>query len=444
MSMNDIFSILSYCRKYVARVILGVAFGFLMCGLPLNCTGSDMNCGNQSLAFKPLKLEIAKGINTFSWNYLKELGNGPIADNGVASPQSIYQCVGMSYIASGGGTRKQLAAVVGLPESNATLLADARKLNEAMNMKFTKEASIVISNGVWLDRTYAKFQPDYIEQLQENFMTSPKECSLSDSADAIKDINAWVSKKTDGKISDIISPDDLKSKSGPGVINEPCLVLVNAIYFYSPWASGFNKKETQKLPFTLPDGSKSNVEMMHQYGELGYAKGSDFAVLRLGYKNVPFSMYVILPDKVMAAGELVKWAVANKELRGGIPKTSPYNVDVLLPKFSLASQYDVKHQLENMGVSNAFSTSEANFDTMIKNSDDFRIYVSTIRQKATIDVNEEGTEATAATCSISYSFACAAPPMPPCADFHADRPFVFMIVHEPSATILFNGWVTKP
>lgn len=446
MFRNSILPVLLYCRKVTLRLLLFGLFVCIACSLPLNCTDSKLKSSRQR-SFEPIPIGIAKDINAFTWKYVKRLAENPVDDNGVISPQSIYHCLAMSYIASGGQTRRQLADVIGFPQSNTPLLDDMKKLCKALNANLPGDASIALANGIWLDKTYATFRPEYIRQLQEYFNAQPNEIRFANKTNAVREINSWVSRKTGGQIDDVISPDDLKSKSIPAldIINEPALVIVNAVYFYSPWASGFDKKETRKLPFKLSDSPDREVETMHQYGALGYGKYDDYAVLRLVYRNVPFSMYIVLPDKILSAREMIQWAGDHKELCNSIPRTENCNVDVLLPKFSLVSQYDMIDQLIRMGVTDAFDLTKADFDKMIiKTQKNERIYISTIRQKATMEVNEDGSKAAAATSSVSYSFACSASPSIPSVAFHADRPFLFMVVHEPSGTILFNGWVSKP
>jgi serpin B len=446
MIRNHVWLGLKIYRNVACRVLFFAALVCLACGLPLNCIHPSSILRRQR-TFTPICIGVAKDINTFSWKYINQLSEEPVEDNGVVSPQSIYHCLAMSYLAAGGETRGQLADAIGFPEGNTPLLEDMRKLNTALNGKLPGKASMVLANGAWLDKTYATFRPGYIEKLREYFRVTPNEIRFADKHEAVKEINSWVSRKTGGRIESIITPEDLQSKSIPSldIINEPGLVLVNAVYFHGPWHSGFNKKETQPLPFRQSNGRERNVETMHQYGALGYGKYDDYAVLQLPYKNIPFSMYVVLPDQVFSARELVQWAGMHKELRHSIPQPSTCNVDVLLPKFHLDSQYDVKRQLENMGVTEAFDELQADFDEMIiKTPQAYRVYINTIRQKATIDVDEDGSKASAATASVSYSFGCKAAAPIPSGAFHADHPFIFMIVHEPSGTILFNGWVSNP
>ena len=155
-------------------------------------------------------------------------------------------------------------------------------------------------------------------------------------------------------------------------------------------------------------------------------------------------MFLLLPDRNLTPEQMMP-LLATNALAGLRSAASIHKVDVLLPKFQMGAHFSVKDTLGVMGVKKAFDKRQANFDRMIlQKVQAFRIYLSEIYQDAWIEVEEKGTKAAAATTSVHYSLGCGMPAQPPPAIFHADHPFLYFIVHNPSRCILFAGWVVNP
>ncbi len=228
------------------------------------------------------------------------------------------------------------------------------------------------------------------------------------------------------------------------MVNEPALVSVNAVYFKADWGSRFEKGATQDGPFHVNGATIENTPMMHQHSVLPYAANEDFQFLEIPYIDGQYSMYVLLPRKILGVKDLMSRVTARTVI--DLKRNSgPYTVDVLLPKFEFKGHYDIKDQLAKMGVSSAFDENKADFDKMIvKKIEAYRIYISQVYHDAWIEVHEEGTEAAAATTTVGYSFGCDMQMRPQPVDFHADHPFLFAIVHNKSYSILFAGWIANP
>jgi len=280
------------------------------------------------------------------------------------------------------------------------------------------------------------FSVDLLKQcVREKFAEKKQTCDK---------INGWISEQTRGKIREGIRPADLRSKSRGGKIDEPGMVSVNAVYFHADWGCRFDKASTRKGNFHVGPSRTVQTPMMHQNSGLLYAENEKLRFLELPYIDDRFSMYVVLPKKVLPASKLTGGITAKGivELKMG---AFPHQVDVLLPKFRVETRLSLTDSLAGMGVKSAFDSRSADFDKMIvKQPDAYRIYLSEIRHNAWIDVNEEGTEAAAATTTTHFSFGCSAAPRPAPVDFHADHPFLFMVVHNPSRSIIFVGWVSNP
>lgn len=390
--------------------------------------------------------EISKQINEFSVDLLKHnaMSNNPPA-NMIISPQSIFYGLSMSYIASGGETKKELAASCHFPEDSEQLLKTAGTLRrELQKTAGHKHIDVSIANSLWLDETYADFSKKYIENVQEAFDASFHRVKFKQQFQASENINLWISEKTHGKIQRGVSPADFESRSSPGVIDEPAMVSVNAIYFKADWGSRFDKSATRKQPFHVDASRTVETLMMHQCSLLPYSENDEVKFLEIPYIDGVYSMYVILPKKIIPVKKLME--IINLGTVLDLKRNAfEREVDVLLPKFEMRSHLNLKKNLSEMGGMSAFDKQNADFDKMIvKNPAAFRIYLSEIYHDAWIDVDEEGTEAAAATSTVHFSIGCSAPFDLPPVQFHADHPFLFMIVHNQSRSILFAGWISDP
>jgi serpin B len=390
--------------------------------------------------------EVSKQINTFTFAMLREdaaRANAPA--NTILSPQSIFHGLAMSYVASGGETRKELANVLHFPENNKQLLEELGALRrQLLAAGKTRRIEVSVANSLWLDKTYADFSNDYVRRVQAAFNASLKRVKFAQKEQASKEINNWVSAKTHGKIQNSVGPEDFASRSVPGVIDEPALVAINAVYFKADWASRFDKSSTRRLPFQVDAARTAETMMMHQRSPLLYTEDDRFQFLELPYVGAGYSMYVILPREVIAVRSLA--AGITPELVADLKrKASVREGDALIPKLEINSHLGLKNVLSEMGVRSAFDNRKADFDQMlIKHPEAYRLYLSEIYHAAWIDVHEAGTEAAAATTTTHFSIGCSAPHRPPPATFHADHPFLFLIVHNQSRSILFAGWISEP
>jgi serpin B len=312
-----------------------------------------------------------------------------------------------------------------------------------------KRTTVTMANALWLDSTNATFRKEYVENVQKAFSASLRAIKFADGAAASREVNQWVAQQTHDRIKNVVGPNDFKSRSWRfgviDVIDEPALVSVNAVYFKADWGSRFEQGATEARPFHVDATTTENTPMMHQHSLLPYAASEEFQFLEIPYIDGQYSMYVLLPWKTLGIKDLLSHVTARTVIdlkRNSAVRT----VDVLLPKFEIASHLGVKDQLAKMGVSSAFDKGKADFDKMIiKKPEAFRIYLSEVYHDAWIEVHEEGTEAAAATTGIHFSFGCSAePPNAPPVDFHADHPFLFAIVHNKSYSILFAGWIASP
>ena len=387
---------------------------------------------------------ISQRINAFTVDFLKHAA-AKDTGNLILSPQSIYHGVAMSYVASGTKTRTELAKAIGFPDDDKQLMADLAALRKGIQSTVSKKTDVSMANSAWLDTTYAEYSTNYLSNLEKAFGASMYAVKFKDAEEVSGRINKWVSDKTRGRIGATVKPGDFASRSGIDyAIDEPALVTVNAIYFKTDWGSRFEETSTQERPFHLGKGTAVNAMLMHQRSLLQYGQNDDFRFLELPYIDDKYSMYVLLPKKILSAKELVT-LVQDKTITALKQSAFRCEVDVLFPKFEMRSHFSAKDTLSKMGVDLAFDKGKSDFDRMIvKRMNAYRVYLSEVYHDAWVAVDEKGTEAAAATTSIHYSIGCAATMRQPPAVFHADHPFLFFIVHNESRSILFAGLVTNP
>ena len=214
------------------------------------------------------------------------------------------------------------------------------------------------------------------------------------------------------------------------------LVLTNAIYFKGDWATQFKKDRTQDEPFTLLNGSTVQTPMMNQKARFGYAETDAIQVLEMPYVGEELTMVVLLPRKTDGIGELEK-GLTTENLAQWLDKAHKREVIVAMPKFKMTSKFSMADVLRTMGMMDAF-TPAADFSGMTGRRD---LFISAVIHQAYVDVNEEGTEAAAAT-AVTMTLTAALPTQPPV--FRADHPFLFLIRDKASGSILFLGRLMNP
>jgi serpin B len=240
-------------------------------------------------------------------------------------------------------------------------------------------------------------------------------------------INEWVEQKTKDKIKDLIKP---------GVLNSLTrLVLTNAIYFKGNWSHQFKKSATKENTFWLTRDKAVTVPLMSQKENCRYGKNEALQLIELPYVGDSFSMIVLLPNTIDGLSKL-ETTLTEDTLASWLMLLRKREVRVFLPKCTVTSEFNLEQTLSAMGMSDAFTT-KADFSGMTGNKD---LFMSTVIHKAFVDIHEEGTEAAAATAVTMRMTAMPTPPP----EFRADHPFLFLIRHNPSESILFLGRVADP
>jgi serpin B len=348
------------------------------------------------------------------------------------SPYSISTALAMTYGGARGDTAKQMARTLhfDLPESE---LAPAfGELAHGLNAVQSKgQVRLAVANSLWPQAGY-KFRQDYLDLCEKYYGASIQPMDyVGNTEGARKTINEWVEGKTMDKIVDLLKPGTLDRTTS--------LVLVNAIYFKGKWVHKFQPEDTRDAPFDVSPQTTVTAPLMHQTDDFGYAEFPDLQVLELPYLGKDVSMVVLLPRAVDGLGKLEAQLTAPNLAKWMAPLNSQ-KVEVFLPKFKATSEFSLGDTLAEMGMRDAFAYLKADFSGMDGTDN---LFISDVIHKAYVDVDEQGTEAAAATGIVMVAGAMPIQ-MAPIPVFRADHPFLFLIRDNQSGSVLFLGRVTDP
>ena len=346
------------------------------------------------------------------------------------SPFSVSSCLGMVYLGAHDETASQIARCLHLETDNRTPHVElASPDTELLAGYHTAKITLRTANSLWGDKRFPVLS-EYLGTLVRHYQSVFQEVDFSNSSEACERINHWVEENTNDLIHNIVNEDDVRSA---------VLVLANAIYFKGKWSKPFKKENTELEPFFLGSGTSVEVSMMTQHAAGWYARLQDLQILEKWYGEGEFSMMVLLPDRYDGLQRLEE-SLSSHSLDRWLSMLEPVEkMYIQLPKFRIECRPPVKDALVEMGMVDAFDKDAADFSGMTGNRD---FYVGNVIHKALIEVEEEGTEAAAATAVMMF-MGCA-PDSEPTLVFRADHPFMFLIRHNPSKTILFAGRVVDP
>lgn len=367
---------------------------------------------------------LVQGNSTFALDLYQNLRS--IEGNIFFSPYSISSALAMTYAGARGNTEKQMAKVLHFSldqeHFHPTFAALQAQLN---NIQRKKNVQLNIANSLW-GRKGSNFLPSFLQLTKKYYGAGFQECDFRGAPEESRQIiNTWVKKQTKEKIKELIAK---------GVITgDTKLILANAIYFKGNWASRFEKKNTKTLPFKVSKEKIVYVPTMMQSAEFHYTANSDCQILEIPYVGDELSMVILLPKEINGLQELETKLSADtlEEWLSILRKTK---VQVFLPKFMMTSTFLLKSILSDMGMHDAFGTADFSGIDGTKS-----LFINEVIHKAFVEVNEEGTEAAAATAVVIDESV----PEPP-AVFRADHPFVFFIRDKQSNNFLFIGRIADP
>ncbi len=377
---------------------------------------------------------VAEGNNRFATDIYGKLSESE-KGNLFFSPYSIHTALGMTATGAKGTTRDQMVKVLHLPEDEHKALASGDLGRFYAHPR--KDYELSVANALWGQKDFP-WRAEWLAVQNERYGAGFNEVDfLKDKLGSIARINGWVEDKTRGKIQGLLKPDDVPVNEGAKITR---LILTNAIYFKGKWADEFTKNATTDQPFHLAAGGSVPAPLMARTGTYGYADLGELQALELPYKGSELSMVVLLPRKADGLPAIEKQLAAVK-LSAWLGKLESKRVSVHLPRFKQEQRFEPRQHLEALGMTAAFDWMQSDFSGMADLSKEAPLFIYKVIHQSFVDVNEEGTEAAAATAVIM-----AQPPsaeMPP-VEFRADRPFLFLIRDVKHGTILFLGRVTNP
>ncbi len=368
---------------------------------------------------------LTAGNSEFAFDLYKKISAGSPGENIFISPFSISMALGMTYAGARGNTGKQMADTLHFTLPQGDLHAAFASLAGQLNPTEGKEYKLSIANALWGQKDYP-FTAGFLNVVDKHYGGGFNTVDFANDTESSRQtINRWVEDKTDNKIKDLLHQGDVTYLTR--------LVLTNAIYFKGDWAAKFMQEETRTAAFHIRPEQAIDVTMMRQTGSFGFAAVDGCRILEMPYAGDDLSMVVLLPQAgVDELGARLTPALLDNWLGSLVEQ----QVAVSLPKFKFQSRYGLGDMLAELGMPDAFELPPADFSGM---TGDKNLYITKVIHQAFIEVNEEGSEASAAT-GVVMGIKSA----PRVAEFKADRPFIFLIRHKSTGTILFLGRVTNP
>jgi serine protease inhibitor len=417
-------------RRYALAAAGVVLMGMLGCS-----TINDDNIAvaeshqprTESLMSNPIAKPDTKVVaaNTkFGFKLFSEIVKTDSNTNVFVSPSSVTMALAMTYNGANGSTQEAIAQTL---ELQGLSLQEINSSNAALKTLLENPDSgvqLAIANSLWANQD-ATFNPDFLQRNREFYQAKVTNLDFKD-ASAPNIINNWVKENTNGKIDKIVqelSPDQV-------------LFLINAIYFKGNWTDKFDKNKTKEYPFFAASGQQKPHPMMSQNGDYKYLETENFQAVSLPYgKDGRMSFYVFLPRKnsnltafypTLNAENWDKWMAQFSKRQGSIR----------LPRFKMDYEVTLNDALKALGMGEAFSN-KADFSGMGKN-----FAISEVKHKTFVEVNEEGTEAAAAT-SVEMKFTSAFEPTIKPFEMIVDRPFFACIRDNQTGSILFMGSIVE-
>ena len=388
--------------------------------------GSSLKAEEQPGLTAPQSDDALANNNDFACTLFRTINDLKQDDNSfVVSPISVSYLLGMLHEGAEGKTRQQIHDVLGLDGSVEEINTYFKNM---MDYASNADAEVTVKTANCIDIiTGQSLRPQYKADMQ-NYYNAQIDAVDYDDMSILSKINNWCKKNTDGMIPEILKKGDLNPNR--------VMYLLNAVYFKATWTTPFSAKGTREMDFMKQNGSTVKRQMMHLKTRAAYGKNDLCEMLRLNYGNGGYSMCVLLPRAGKTIDDIIQSLSAERLEQQRKREMHSHEVDILIPRFTTESETHLEGILSSMGMPRAFSRT-AEFPNMLQDHED-DIFVSMMKQKAKIEVNEEGTEAAAVTVA-EMSVRSASIGGPKIVQFHATHPFVYYIVENSTGAIFFMG-----
>ena len=354
--------------------------------------------------------------NKFALDFYFQINES--SENIFFSPWSISTAFAILQEGAGGNTSEQIREVFGFSAYSSQRQSGFKTINENLNASDDKYL-LSIANSLWLAHGFSPY-PEFVAVAKNNYESYVQEIDFQ--KDGVSIINAWVDEKTKKKIPELFVP---------GSLDSAVFAIANAIYFKGTWDNQFDPEKTQNAEFWRTNDSAVQVPMMYMHqSKQQIAFLDEVQLLELPYDGGKLSMLVLLPDEIDGLDKLES-VISVEKIKEWKKELRDRSVVVIMPKFKLEADYELIPELQSMGISDLFGSSSD-----LGGISDLPLFVGEAVHKAVVEVNEEGTEAAAATGIGGFM---GGPP-----SFVADHPFMFIIQDNETGNILFMGRVTDP
>ena len=373
---------------------------------------------------------MVKEGNAFSFKLLNGVDKEMKGQSFVVSPMSVGYLLGMLCDGAKGTTQEEIIEILGFENASAEAINEYFG-NMMVNSPLVDErVSITSANALFANSVKGiQFAKQYAADMKGYYLAGIESLDFTSTESSLNRINGWCNETTKGMIPSILSRDEFNAAG--------LAYLLNSIYFKADWTTIFDKEETVPSDFTTTEGKTLQLPMMHKQDNVQYMEVGDMKALAMPYGGGSYHMYVLLPNEgktlTEAVGDLSveKWTEMVDEMEHSV-----MGVDILMPKYETETDTDLASVLTTMGMRTAF-TNEADYGNMLQTGD---IYFDLMKQKARIEVSEEGTKAAAATIAgqvtLDEGGTDQEPQLP---TFHATRPFLYIIMEQTTGAIFFMG-----
>jgi serpin B len=374
---------------------------------------------------------FARSVNAFGLDLWKHVPPG----NQTMSPASIAIALDMTFAGARGETADQMARVLHVEGDRDAYHAAASGMLARWDSR-TDDLTLAIANRLFGHSGFG-FEAPFLALTRERYGAPLERVDFGAPEPARQHINAWVAQRTNDRIRDLIPPQ--------GIDSDTRMVLTNAIYLLAKWVEPFESRSTRPMPFYVDGRTETPVPTMHATGFRRYGEADGVRLLELPYRGGELAMLFVLPNERDGLAS-VEASMSAETLAGWASALDSRRTLVALPKFRVAppSSFALADALKALGMPLAFERGAADFTAMANPpSPADRLSIAQVFHKAFVDVNEEGTEAAAATAVVMTRAGSAMPTEPP-AEFRADHPFLFFLRDTSSGAVLFVGRVTSP
>ena len=400
---------------------------FLLPVLMISCA-KEKTTQNNDTQLKPITLTIeqqalVQANNQFAFTLFNKSASQETQENLFISPFSVSMSLSMALNGAAGTTKTGMENTLGFQGQQAGMINDYSKLLSGQLQSIDKNVIFTVANSIWY-RKGLKVEPSFISTNQTYYNAEVSALDFA-SPSAVNTINNWVSLKTNKAIPSIIE----------SISSDKVMYLINVLYFKGSWRNKFDAAKTSDQDFHKEDLSVVKCKMMTQESTYRSLINESFSAIEMPYGQGNFIMTVMVPATGKNTSDLIadfnagNWKKWNDAMNSN-------KVQISLPRFKMTYEKTLNELLSAMGMVDAFNSNIADFTRL---SSDRTLYISEVKHKTMVEVNEEGTIAAAVTSTGMSAVSIQLPQV-----INVNKPFVFVISEKSTGAILFTGRIMDP